>query len=89
MGKKLLNLGKYWFGWKYILVSVYKESVNPIQNWHFWAAHWWGAGAPPPPPPKICHTYPTLMKLCTVTRYLEKILKVYKSGVAPLEFCWH
>ena len=49
MGKKLLNLGKYWFGWKYILVSVYKESVNPIQNWHFWAAHWWGAGTPPPP----------------------------------------
>ena len=39
--------------------------------------------------PKICHTYPTMMKLGTVIPYLKKIQKIYQLlDVAP-EFCWH
>ena len=37
--------------------------------------------------PKVCHTYPTMMKLATVTPYLKKIQKIYKSRDPPLEFC--
>ena len=36
-----------------------------------------GVGAKRPPLPKICHTYPTMMKLCTVMPYLKKIQKLY------------
>ena len=36
--------------------------------------------------PKICHTYPTMMKLGTVTPYLKKIQNMYKSRDTPLEF---
>ena len=32
----------------------------------FGAAHGWGRGQKGPPVPKICHTYPTMMKLDTV-----------------------
>ena len=39
------------------------------------------------PLPKICHTYPTMMKLGTVITYLKKIQKIYKSRDTPLEFC--
>ena len=43
----------------------------------FGAAHRWeGRGQKGPPSlPKICHTYPTMMKLCTVILYLKKIQK--------------
>ena len=37
-----------------------------------------------PPPPKICHTYPTMMKLGTVIAYL--IQRIYESRDIPLEF---
>ena len=36
---------------------------------------------------KICHTYPTMMKLGTVIPYLRKIQKIYKSRDISLEFC--
>ena len=39
--------------------------------------------------PKICHTYPTMMKLGTVIPYLRKIQKIYESRDTPLEFYWH
>ena len=48
-----------------------------------------GGGAKRPPFLKICHTYPTMMKLGTVTPYLKKIQKIYKSRDTPLEFCRH
>ena len=51
----------------------------------FGAAHGWGAKRLPLP--KICHTYPTKMKLGTVIPYLKKIKKIYKSRDTPLEFC--
>ena len=41
------------------------------------------------PPPKICHKYPTMMKLGTVIRYLKKIQKIYESRDTLLEFRWH
>ena len=37
--------------------------------------------------PKICHTYPTMMKLGTVIPYLKKIQKIYQSRDTPPEFC--
>ena len=51
----------------------------------FGAAHGWGGLFGPLP--KICHTYPTIMKLGTVIPYLRKIQKMYKSGDTPLGFC--
>ena len=41
------------------------------------------------PFPKICHTYPTMMKLGTVIPYLMKIQKIYESCNAHVEFCCH
>ena len=55
--------------------------VNPIQDGHFWGC--WG----PPPFPKICHTYPTMMKLGTVIPYLKEIQKMYESYDTPLDLC--
>ena len=37
--------------------------------------------------PKICHTYPSMMKLGTVIPYLKKIRKIYKPCDTSLEFC--
>ena len=51
-------------------------------------AHRWGV-AKKAPLPKICHTYPTMMKLGTVIPYLKKIQKIYESCDTPLDFCWH
>ena len=45
----------------------------------FGAAHGWGPERPLPPLPKICHTYPSMVKLGTVIPYLKKIQKIYKS----------
>ena len=35
-------------------------------------------GSKRPALPKICHTYPTMMKLGTVIRYLKKSQKIFK-----------
>ena len=54
----------------------------------FGATHGYGGGgAKRPPLPKICHIYPTMMKLGTVIPYLRKIQKMYKSRDTFLEFC--
>ena len=37
--------------------------------------------------PKICHIYPTMMKLDTVIPYLREIQKIYKSQDTPHDFC--
>ena len=39
--------------------------------------------------PKICHTYPTMMKLGSNIPYPKKIQSTYESRDTPLEFCWH
>ena len=53
----------------------------------FGAAHGWGGKKAPPPLPKICHTYPTIMKLGTVIPCQNKIQKIYESRDTGLEFC--
>ena len=42
----------------------------------FEAAHGW-KGVQKGPLPKICHTYPTTMKLGTVIPYIESIQKIH------------
>ena len=54
---------------------------------HGWRGGEGGGGAKKTPLPNICHTYPAIMKLGTVTTYLKKIQKIYKSRDKPLEFC--
>ena len=63
---------------------LYWQSVH---KWHlltlfrmgiFGAAHGWG-GQKGHPLPKICHTYPTVMKLGAVIPCLKKIQKIYES----------
>ena len=51
----------------------------------FGAAHGWGGQERPLP--KICHTYPTVMKLGTVIPYLKKIQKIFESRDTPSDFC--
>ena len=51
----------------------------------FGAAHGWGGGKKNPFL-KICHTYPTMMKLGTIIPYLKKIQKIYESRDTPLSF---
>ena len=60
--------------------------INSIQDGPSRAAHWWRDKAPFH---RICHIYPTMMKLGTLIPYLKNIQKIYKSHDTPLEFCWH
>ena len=46
-------------------------------------AQGWGKS---PPLHKICHTYPTMVKLRTVIPYLRKIENIYESRKTLLEF---
>ena len=74
--------------WVFCLVFMFTSRVrviNPVQDGLFEAAHGWGGRSPLLH--KICLTYPTIMKLGTLTHYLEKIEKIYKSRNIPLEFC--
>ena len=52
----------------------FKKSCYPIQDGLFGATHGWGGGAKRTPLPKICHTYPTMMKLgnCTLRKEVPK-----------------
>ena len=53
----------------------------------FGAAYGLGGGEGQKAPlSKICHTYPTLMKLGAVIPYLKKIQKIHKSRDTPIEF---
>ena len=38
---------------------------------------------------KICHIYPTMIKLSTVIPYLTKIQSIYKLRDTPIKFCWY
>ena len=66
-------------------------SFNPYQDGLFRDCSRIGGrgGGKKTPLPKICHTYPTMMKLGTVIPYLKKFQKLYESRDKPLEFCWH
>ena len=54
---------------------------------NFRDAHGWGGGVKKVTLRKICHTYPTMMKLSTVIPYLKEIDKKYESRDTPREFC--
>ena len=54
----------------------------------FGAAHGWGESKKTSLP-KICHTYPTMMKLGTTIPYLKEIKKIYESRDATPDFYWH
>ena len=45
-----------------------------------------GEGGKKAPLHKICHSYPTMMKLGTVISYLEKMQGIYELRDTPLEF---
>ena len=47
------------------------------------------AGGKKVPLPKICHTYPTMIKLGTHMSYLKKIKKIHESRDTTLAFCCH
>ena len=68
----------------YVYIYIYEFNYfNPIQDGVFGASHGFS------PPPKICHRYPTIIKLGTVIPYLKKMQNIYKSRDTPFEFCWH
>ena len=62
------------------------DCFNPLQDGSFRGLLMDGGGKKSPLP-KICHTYPTKMKLSTIIPYLKKTQKIYKSRSTPLGFC--
>ena len=68
-------------------LSLSGKNLNPVQDGPFRGCSRMGGGQKTPPLPKISHTYPTMMKLDTVTPYLKNILKVYESRDTHVEFC--
>ena len=67
-------------------LMLLQYSINPIQDGPFWGCSRMGR-AKKAPLSKICHKYPTIMKLDTVIPYLKKTQKIYESRDTPLEFC--
>ena len=65
------------------------QVVNPIQDRPFCGSSLNGGkkGVTKMSHSKICHTYPTMMKLGTLIPYIKKIQQIYKSRDTPLEFC--
>ena len=61
--------------------------VKPIQDWPFCGCS--RMGGQKGTLPKICHPYPTMMKLGTVIPHLKRIQKPYESHDTPFEFCWN
>ena len=61
--------------------------LNPIDDAPFWGCSRIGGSQKDPLSlPKICHTYPTMLKLGTVIPYLKKIQKLCKSRDTRLKF---
>ena len=69
------------------MAAIYLVFLNPIQHGVFLGLLKDGGGGKKALFPKICHTYPTMMKLGTVIPYPKKIQKIYESRDTPLEFC--
>ena len=101
--RKMLNVAVFQISFAPNIIlnneGVFKNTLN-ISSSHrkcslilskmgfFGTAHGW-EGPKRPSLPKICHTYPTMMKLATVIPYLKKIQKIYESRDTPPEFRWH
>ena len=65
-----------------ILKGLFPKYFNPIQDGHFWGCSRI-EGSKKASIPKICHRYPTMMKLGIVKPYLKKIQKIYESRYTP------
>ena len=74
--------------WSFLVQISEKSYFEPIQDGSLRGSSRMGWGKKVPIP-KICQTYPTMMKLGTVTSYLKKFQKIYKSRETLLEICWH
>ena len=83
--KVLIFLRNQCTKWKMHFIS--KMKLNPIQDGPFRGCS--RMGSQKGPLSKICHIYPTLMKIDTVISSLNKIQKIHKSLDTLLEFCWH
>ena len=66
-------------------VKLTKVGLNPIQDGPFWGCSQMGGNRAPLP--KICHLYPTIMKLGAVIPYQKKIQNIYKSRDTSPVFC--
>ena len=75
--------------WQSLLLSSNKMThyFNPIQHGIFGGCSQMGRRANRPHIPKVCHTFPTMIKLGTLTPYPKKIQKIYESRDTLLEFC--
>ena len=62
-------------------------TLNPIQDGHFRGCSRIAGVVKKVPLPKICHRYPTMLKLGKVIPYLKKIQKMYESRDTIPEFC--
>ena len=69
------------------LFKIIYSRFNLIQGYFGAAQESGGQGGKKAPLPKICHTYPTMMKLATFIPYLNKIQKIYESRDTPHGFC--
>ena len=67
----------------------YKSSfLKPVQHGLFLGCSWMGEGGTKRPSfPKICHTYPTMMKLGGNYTLPKEETKNYDPHDTPLEFC--
>ena len=68
---------------------IVQECLTLFRMGLFVAAHGWGdqKGLSHISYNKICHTYPTMMKLGEVIPFLRNTQKRYESCDIPLEFC--
>ena len=69
------------------MYQVFQINVKPIHDGSFQGCLWMGGKKVPIT--KTCHTYPTMMKLGTVTPYVKKTQKMYESRNTSFEFCGH
>ena len=63
------------------------NNLNPVQDGLSRGCSQIGRAKSPLPLPKICHTYPTVMKLGTIMAYPKKIQKIYELRDTHLQFC--
>ena len=89
----LLTKVKYTTSQLKLLLSVKKlfDKILTFQPYSRWAGFFGtveGLGKPKAPTSlyKICHTYPTMIKLGAVTPFLKKFQKIYESRDTPLDF---
>ena len=64
------------------IILTRMNSLTLFRMGLFGAAHEWGGALS-----KICHKYPTMIKLGTAIPYLKEIRKIFESRGTPFEFC--